>query len=572
MKRFFFLLFVLLVSSLVFLSFLTQPSAGDLIEMVPEDAVLVMDWDNPADAWRAFVDTPLGTTLRQIKWPLILRTTSLEKDDVEYLENNIDFWSSFSSSPFFRKIFSERTVLALFAGKNPEKTSSLDYLRKNIVVLNNSGEKISLFSAIISSLPQAKKLKNIKYQGFTILSCQLDNDYTVYFTTDKKLFIAALALEPLQHCLDLKLKRILQKGGGMNVNDDYIQYKKLARDTDDFFLYVNIERLKSSFPLLSLQTKDEQSVSHKPDWLFPEKGVQQAAFYHQNLQPIHQFVSIVGFDNAALPPFQKNIYTRPPVENRKLAQMPAHVLAYFWTNWLDLPAWWQMTKSRATGADGERVDRFGATIHKYTGMPIEEFLDLFGDQVGLNVKEIKTSGFFPVPRLCFCVELTDPGKIKSMLEKYLAGLPQHRDMVAGVPVVSVLAAGGLMQPSYALLEDFLILADGRDQIEDILKPGSDLLVSDADFLEVDMGLQQENNLVVFSRTARLLDGLKVLAAGLGTVIAVRDEQAGARMKILLDGAIIPLLDSLTMVKAQALRSYTADGKIVLQATVLMAEK
>ena len=60
--------------------------------------------------------------------------------------------------------------------------------------------------------------------------------------------------------------------------------------------------------------------------------------------------------------------------------------------------------------------------------------------------------------------------IQMLLEKFIADLPVHRDMVAGVQVVSVQAAGGLMQPSYALLNEYLIFADGRDQIEDILQP------------------------------------------------------------------------------------------------------
>ena len=48
--------------------------------------------------------------------------------------------------------------------------------------------------------------------------------------------------------------------------------------------------------------------------------------------------------------------------------------------------------------------------------------------------------------------------------------------------------------------------------------------------------------------------------------------AGVRSKILIDQAIIPLLDGLTMVKAKAVRSYTAPGEIVLQSAVLMADK
>jgi len=602
MKRFFLLVLVLLLTCTVGYFFVARPSDGDLLDLVPADSVVVVDWDSPAHAYQAFANTPLGETLQGIDWPLILETSGLSNKDVTEAGNVITSWQEFSRSLFFREIFAKRSVLALLGkgigAQNPPPRHSGDilplnlketvagvaspaagvlpafplyFLRDNLVFLNRSGRKIALLHSLLTGYSGTKQLPSIQYQGFTINGYLLENGYPVYFTTEKDLLIVALDPAPLQQCLDLQLDRILQKGGGMTGNADYATFKKRARGLDDFFLYVDIARIKSNLQD-TLSRVQAGSIDKSTASWFMEEGVQQAVLYHQPLEQIHQFTSIVRFDESALPPFQKSIYTRPPVENRKLRKMPANLLAYFWSNWLDLPAWWQMTKAGARGTDAQRVEQLAATIHKYTGMQIEEFLALFGNQVGLNIKEIKTTGFLPVPRICFCVEMTDRRKIKTMLKKYLAGLPLHRNMVAGVPVVSVMAAGGLMQPSYALLQDFLIIADGRDQIEDLLLPDGDMLVSDPDFLEVDMGLNQQNNLVLFARTAELLEGLKELAAWLGTIISVRDEQAGVRSKILLDGAIIPLLDSLTMFKAKAIRSYTADGEIVLQAAVLMADE
>ena len=87
-----------------------------------------------------------------------------------------------------------------------------------------------------------------------------------------------------------------------------------------------------------------------------------------------------------------------------------------------------------------------------------------------------------------------------------------------------------------------------------------------------MGLQQANNLVLFARAAQLIQGLQELASWLGKIIAIRDEQTGSRSKVLIDQAVIPLLDGLTMIKAGAVRSYTGPGEIVLQSTILMTEK
>ena len=65
---------------------------------------------------------------------------------------------------------------------------------------------------------------------------------------------------------------------------------------------------------------------------------------------------------------------RPPREDQKLANMPANLLAYFWSNWLDLPAWWQATRANASGRDIERADHLAELVQEYMGMSIEDFL------------------------------------------------------------------------------------------------------------------------------------------------------------------------------------------------------
>ncbi len=97
----------------------------------------------------------------------------------------------------------------------------------------------------------------------------------------------------------------------------------------------------------------------------------------------------------------------------------------------------------------------------------------------------------------------------------LAGLPARTETVAGVPVTSIMLADGLMQPSYAMVDGFLVIADSRRQIDAILQPGHDTLVRDAWFKKVNVGLTAPNNLIVFSRNAKKFDGLKELISRVG---------------------------------------------------------
>jgi hypothetical protein len=251
--------------------------------------------------------------------------------------------------------------------------------------------------------------------------------------------------------------------------------------------------------------------------------------------------------------------------------MPTNLQVYFWSNWLDLTAWWRTTLARGTEDEAAAAGRLAAWIEGHAGMGIDEFLALFGREFGFNISEISTSGFFPVPRICCWIELADRDKAGEFLEKMVSGLPLRRDNVAGIPVVSIMMADGLMQPSYALMDRFLVVADSRQQIEDILRLSSKRLVSDPMFQAVDIGMLQPSNLVVFARTAEIIDGLKELAAWVGTIVAVRDEGAGAKSKVLIDRVIIPLLDGLKMYRAKGIRSYTAPGELVLDSVVFISE-
>ena len=64
--------------------------------------------------------------------------------------------------------------------------------------------------------------------------------------------------------------------------------------------------------------------------------------------------------------------------------------------------------------------------------------------------------------------------------------------------------------------------------------------------------------------AELVNGLKELAAWAGAMLAVRDEDAGAKSKVLVDEVISPILDSFSTFAAVSLRSEVRPGELVLE--------
>lgn len=88
---------------------------------------------------------------------------------------------------------------------------------------------------------------------------------------------------------------------------------------------------------------------------------------------------------------------------------------------------------------------------------------------------------------------------------------------------------------------------------------------------MDTRLNVPANLHFFARTPEVITALQELASWAGTMIAVRDYQAGATSKLLIDEVVSPLLESLKVYKAIGIRSATGPGELVIDGTVLRAE-
>jgi len=555
MKSFFSLCAVLALLVILFFIFVGRSPVPDLLELVPAESLVVVDWAHPARDYQSFVRSSLGRQLNNMDRAPLLKSVGGSRASAR-VEEMTRAWKRFARSPLFQNFFQGRTVLALLPQEG-QNTESAPLLVKNTVLLNHAARQASLFRLFAKHYSEVEPLPSLLYQGYTLHGYLLKKRYPLYFVTDKSLLIAGFKPSAVERCLDLLLDHFLEDGGGMAGNASYLALKKRARGEDDFFTYVDISALR----------KAQDSMSGEPS---PE--VRTLAVFHQTRQSVQQFSAILHYEGGSLGALRQRVYARAPIVNQHLAYMPENLQLYFWSNWLDAPAWWQAIRAEKAWDSSSLLGRFSTFIRAKTGRSVADISALLGSQVGLNIKEISSSGFLPVPRICFCVELKDREAMQSIMEKILTNVPVRHAMIAGVPVVSVLAAGGLMQPSYALLKKYLILADGRDQLEDILLPYDGMLVHDPDFRALDMGMQEANNLVFFARSARILRGVQAMASWVKKNIALGAGERGRANRAMLEHTFLPLLDGLTMIKSMAVRSYSGQNEMVLRAAFLLSEE
>lgn len=491
------------------------------LDLVPQDALLLIDMANAAAAAMSFAASPPGRAVSTADWPSALE---LQEDLTAFLVH-----------PLMQELFSRRAALALLNPDSPppQDGSGQAFWLEHLLLIVQPGPDSS--PAALMALLQPERQQTIYYQGIAVQALELKGDKKLHAALVGGRLLLSPGLEPVRTAIDLFLRRLLWKQTGLPLNPDYAAVKTLAAGRDDFFLHMDLARLSA---LLSLP-----ALARSVD------------FFHQRDGQTDRFSAVFRF----LPGQPPGAWAgTPPVRNRSIGRMPAGLLLHFWSNWL-LPGCWL----QAVPTQEDELAAADVWLKEKGGLGLDEVLGLFGQEFSFSVSGISTDGLLPVPRLSLLAEVTDQRKAERFLGQMTAGLPVRREPAAGVPLVSLLAAKGLMQPSYAFADGLFLLADSREQIEDILSDSSAKLVGSALFQAVNTGLDQPANLTLFVRPAELAEGLKGLAAWAGPLL-------GKQSRISADQFLPPLLEGLKMFEAAGLRSTVRPGELVVEAAVLRA--
>ncbi|WP_457574847.1 hypothetical protein [Desulfolithobacter sp.] len=531
-------------------------------EVIPPSANLVLAWDNPVAAYRSFLDTPLGSRLQAIDWAGALADLEPEQTIFTTILEQFSHLNRLATSSLAREFFSQRVVVALLPVE--ENRTGSRSIRKQFVVVTEPAHPARMFDVLETVGATGSGIALEQYQGRIIRKYPLAHKLALYVTRIDGLLLASLDPAPLKRCLDEDLARLTRSRTGLALNSGYMDLVNRGDPVQDVFFYADASGIATLATAALMTVSNRQmDVGALRNFLAP---LEFGGLFLDRGQEVRRLTTVLRLDPVRLSSLQQKLLARSPVINRKTSVMPADLVVYFWSNWLDLPAWW----SKVPGPRGRDIE---AAVLEYTGLPMNAFLSLFGEEFGFNVTEIRTSGFVPVPRICLCIEVQDHQRLARMLNARLKDLPLQREKVTGGEIVSLMAAGGLMQPAYALLKKFLIVADGRDQIDAILPATgnqasrSTRLADDPDFIQVDVGMMKPANVIFFARISRLVPGLKEFASWGSILLSIWDKEAARKSQILVDRIVQPLLDGLSMFRALALRGTVQGRDLVLQAAL-----
>ena len=149
-----------------------------------------------------------------------------------------------------------------------------------------------------------------------------------------------------------------------------------------------------------------------------------------------------------------------------------------------------------------------------------------------------------------------------MLKRLLAGLQVIKVVTGGMEISSVIMAGGLLQPSYALVDKHLIFADTVALIEQVQRPGGPASAG-GDGVVVP-AIARTGNFFLFVRTGDVADQWIAILTVLAREKTDLTRQLTQQTRLLIEHAAIPLLTSLQGAATTRLRGSAAGDEVMLE--------
>jgi len=555
------LFFVFVLGGMVCLGRLVPEQTGPhLLALVPRESFCVLEMRAPGQMLSALAGTPLGKSLSGLDWSSLLAAfvDGQQEHDGHGLVGLAALLAKVANDPGCPLL--DTGVLALVppeAGQDAPgpRTGSLLILGR--LRDRNSG------AHLISCLQRSAQLQPERtgiFDGYPVLRYQVPKSGPVYLACYRDILI----ISPVRAVVTqaITLARCGMGTATFSLFGDEFFRRTRGKQTRNLQLaaYVNVlalERVSSR----SLQKKSPASLLtgltsrglSKMVWTWRKQGQEETLAAH------------VRFRRDALSPLARLCSLSQPIRNRELARVPAGMTAYFWSNWFAPASWWQIYLAQA-GKNGLRYRQsVDNVLQKYLSLSTADLTSLFAYEWSVFVTNIKQSAFLPVPRLCLRLGMINPSFLAALLEKKIASLPHRLDIVADTKVISLVMAGGLMEPSYSFIDRNLWLFDGYDQVQYILQPGQERMIQEPAFQRVAEDAGQTANLQFFVRMKPVAEGLLDLNSWLGTVV---NTPWSRRNRLLLDRLAAPLAKTLAGAESMFVSAKIQGNEFETQARLL----
>ena len=571
-RIFLFFVFCIITGSLAYVFISGIESAIDPVSLLPKNTALLIDLKKPAVSITRFRRSRLGRQIASIQWQDVLQEIGMPDEDIQNFLKRTGEFETAIKSPLFSELVGKRLLLGLIPVPVTEESRADKANPEHMMVfIARPRHKASLVDFLSSYFANDFEYTKQPYKGRIIKTYVFDNNISLSASVTDGLVIASFFPEVVKRCIDISINNMTTGQSGLQGNRTYDQLKKRAKGSDDLFVYADIRNLRNVISRPIGASDYFQRTAVRDNFLPDEFPVRCFAFFRQPRKSLFRYSSIIQYNSDIVLPRNSFLQNYRPDKDTVLAGLPDDILAHLWTNVFDVDELWRFLRNRPNHVIQPYVHNFETWLLENTTLSVKDFLSLFGRHSSLEVTGIRSSEFFPMPKVCLRLEVNDRETVRHLLEQLFTGLHVQQSIISNKKVFSVMLAGGLIQPSYLFSDGFLVIADSPRQLEKILSQDRKPLLKTSRFNKVDVGLAENNNLVIYYRNAELIDGVKELLLWYSSLLPFYDSNSGRKNKVIVEKIVLPVLEGMKMYKVKSARVYSTDTELIIKSAQLLKD-
>ncbi len=547
-----------------------QEPAVQAADFLPADVLFYAEQNDFTEMYQRFFDSRLGKTLINLDYRAIETELGGNEETIREAER---LWKGISNTledPAFNELLGKEFCMALFPAKSFSPENPAQDLEERLLLIAKPRHNAKFLQLLAPLFKKDIKQSTVQYGAHTISRYQIDANNRLSTATIQGLVLAGFDERLVRKSIDSYDDRtnVLSK------NKDFQRLRSNFKDAK-LFTYFSMPAVFDQGCMIAENLPPE----HKEEFLSLLKqweGWGAAAYgaWHAKGQ-VTDKVEIL-FDKSNLDSGIAKLCNVPKAENKTLAMVPADTLFYYWANFLNLLDIWDIYSERVTRQQPHAFDVLRQELRDGGDVEIEEVLGMIDNEFAVIVRDVGQDGI-PLPRAAVIIQLKQPEQFLGVFNKLLAeaDIPmsdkKYKDKI--ITYWGIAPQGGF-QPAFTLLDNYLLLSNSIDLVQQIVdlddEPSRSLLKSVA-IDKLGGKLLEKNNSATYIHVALFADALKDLAKWAGNMAILQGPEKARKAETVVNQLILPVLDGVSMYKQLGSRSFITDDSIVLESVTTVAE-
>jgi len=543
----------------------------NITDFLPDTTLLYIEQLDLEEFFQDLERSKLGQAIQSIDFLEIGKELKLTDKDLLLLQKVNVIVKENWRSEVFTELFGEKMAIALLQPlKSIDQDNLIDFVKKNAILIAQPQHSAELLQIVAERYAIHKKnitISTHQYGKYFIKRISL-GDETFSAVIIDGLYLISFDERQLRQCIDTY-------DGELSSLSEFAEYSTLRShySTPDQFMFLSLENNRNFI------TKDLLSFNYFGKHLIERELTATTGFsaFSYGAWKNESLISdriMVLYDDEMIDTLVEKQLKIPPMICDTLKFSPPNPLIFYWTNTINFELLYQLY-NRNVPENESKLNEFAATLNKLTGMNVNEFFELFGKEFTYIIIPGQKSKYFSIPYGIALFKLEQPEKLKITMEKLISHykIPMKENSYNSRVFNSwATSSPDGMVPLYGFLDNYLFLGNSRSLAKHIIDSDStDInLVKKQQFLDLDVGLTQTNNYISYTNNVELITLTKSLIRFAGTMIAIQNRDAAAKVRIITQNIVNPLLDGLSMFEQTTTRSYFTENSVIIDSMTEIA--